>query len=493
MMIELFSISDMESTEQGNKNAACSEGGAPRTGTTSSTDVGKSAASAAAEHGGPKEPRGHTSSQSRGGGDGRKDPAKVLFVQDLIGFRPSKALRTLDSNRNSLNMRLKFFFSVIVSIHFQSLSLKRRDAKTLGRPTSDEIFENRNYILIMISFSIIWNLNLEKKGTNLVSINILIITLSGYLICSFLFQWKKSKTHNDDFSSSGPGDAVVLDEDGSSEEETEPAANEAGYVKTGKKKRKRKNQGGEKAKPKAPKLSFDEMIAKGYTILEVRATDPEQKLDQKDFDAIELKVAELYIMKRKLNKELNLPVFQYKSVKSGISQKGLWYALGNMETAKFLHENIPKAKAPEGNAYGYFAYEPNERPFRYVRAYVPEKFWKVRKDIPEYFKAFNEGLDTVTDEDGVDQDSHVKMTDCKDVVERKIFDKKGKLIKTVRTFMVELEIDHQLITPLVKLKGVIRLANTTVSLIGAGLEALIKADEQQAAQVAVDQDGQGEN
>ena len=42
-----------------------------------------------------------------------------------------------------------------------------------------------------------------------------------------------------------------------------------------------------------------------------------------------------------------MTVWQYKSFKSGISQKGLWYALGNMEMAAFLIENIPMVKAPE--------------------------------------------------------------------------------------------------------------------------------------------------
>ena len=231
------------------------------------------------------------------------------------------------------------------------------------------------------------------------------------------------------------------------------------------------------------------MIAKGLVIIEVRASDPEQKLDQGDFDVIELKIAELYMMKRKLLKEMNMKVWQYESVKSGISQKGLWYALGNMETATFLNENIPKCKAPEGKVYTYFAYKPNERPFRYVRAYVPEKFYKVRSEIPEYFKAFNEGLDTVVDDDDVVQDSHVKLVQCKEPADRKITDDKGKVIKVIRTFMIELEIDHQLITPLVKKKGVVKLANTKVPLIGAGLEALIKAEEEKEEQARTDQDG----
>ena len=55
--------------------------------------------------------------------------------------------------------------------------------------------------------------------------------------------------------------------------------------------------------------------------------------------------------------------------------------------------------------------------------------------------------------------------------------------------MIELKIDHQLITPLVKKKGVVKLANTKVPLIGAGLEALIKAEEEKEEQARTDQDG----
>ena len=117
--------------------------------------------------------------------------------------------------------------------------------------------------------------------------------------------------------------------------------------------------------------------------------------------------------------------------------------------------------------------------------YVLDKFYKVRKDIPEYFKAFNKGLHI--DDDGIEQEAHIVTNACKEPTERKITNDKGNVIKT---FMVELEIDHQLVTPLVKMKGVIKLVNTTLTLIGAGLEALIKADEEKERQEKVDQDGQ---
>ena len=42
------------------------------------------------------------------------------------------------------------------------------------------------------------------------------------------------------------------------------------------------------------------------------------------------------------------------------------------------------------------------------------------------------------------------------------------------------------------MKGVIRLVNTTLTLIGAGLEALVKAEEERQKQVTLDQDGQNE-
>ena len=82
------------------------------------------------------------------------------------------------------------------------------------------------------------------------------------------------------------------------------------------------------------------------------------------------------------------------------------------------------------------------------------------------------------------------MVQCKEPADRKIVDDKGKVIKIIRTFMIELEIDYQLITQLVKMKGAIKLVNTTLPLIGAGLEALIKADEEKEKQDRIDQDGQ---
>ena len=99
---------------------------------------------------------------------------------------------------------------------------------------------------------------------------------------------------------------------------------------------------------------------------------------------------------------------------------------------------------------------------------------------------FND-LETIVDDDGKVVDAHVKMTKVNDVTERKILDKKGKVIKIIRTFMVELEIDHQLITPIVKkLRGVVKICNTTVTLIGAGLEQLIKAEEEREKQQLID-------
>ena len=103
--------------------------------------------------------------------------------------------------------------------------------------------------------------------------------------------------------------------------------------------------------------------------------------------------------------------------------------------------------------------------------YVLDKFYKVRKDIPEYFKAFNKGLHI--DDDGIEQEAHIVTTTCKEPNERKITDDKGNVIKTIKTFMVKLEIDHQLITLLIKMKGVIKLVNSTLTLISVCLKALI--------------------
>ena len=105
--------------------------------------------------------------------------------------------------------------------------------------------------------------------------------------------------------------------------------------------------------------------------------------------------------------------------------------------------------------------------------YVLDKFYKVRKDIPEYFKAFNKGLDTIIADDSIEQEAHIVTTACKEPTESKITHDKGNVIKTIKTFMVKLEIDHQLITLLIKMKGVIKLVNSTLTLISVCLKALI--------------------
>ena len=256
--------------------------------------------------------------------------------------------------------------------------------------------------------------------------------------------------------------------------------NKAEPAKKRKRKNKKKNADGNAAKKKDKKLSFEQMTEKGWIILEVRCADPEQKLDQQDYDVIEVKVVENYMITYRALKQAKKTVWHYKEMKSGICQKGLWFALGNKESADFLYNLIPAIQPPEGRAYTYFSYKPDERPFRYVRTYIPEKYYGVRKTIPESLKAFNEEFEAVIDDDGYPEESHITISKVKEPEERKITDDDGNVIKIIKTFFVELEIDYKLITPLVKAEGILKLGHSSLVFTGASLETLIKAEKQKA-------------
>ena len=130
-----------------------------------------------------------------------------------------------------------------------------------------------------------------------------------------------------------------------------------------------------------------------------------------------------------------------------------------MKTAQFLHENIPKLSPPDGRVYQYFAYKPNERPFRYVKGKLPEKFLPKVPQLPRILRAFNHQLNYMIDDDGETKVSYIEVNKVGEVVEKKLDN--GKI---ERKFEVVFEIARQLITPLVQLKAVVKFINTTVKL-----------------------------
>ena len=105
--------------------------------------------------------------------------------------------------------------------------------------------------------------------------------------------------------------------------------------------------------------------------------------------------------------------------------------------------------------------------------YVLDKFYKVRKDIPEYFKAFNKGLHI--DDDGIEQEAHIVTNACKEPTERKITNDKGNIIKTIKTFMVKVSTTSWSCRAAHQDKGGHQADghHRTLTLIGAGLKALI--------------------
>ena len=167
--------------------------------------------------------------------------------------------------------------------------------------------------------------------------------------------------------------------------------------------------------------------------------------------------------------------FEY-AVLGGLAKQigSAWIACENEESAVFFKKICEGLTPPGSNGkYKYKVYNADEKPFRYCRARVPERYWRDSKDkLERTIKASNQFIirkykDETT---GEMKSYHFRLVSG---MEDKTKDLEGEGEKA--HFWVQIEIDEKLFKTLIELQGKLKLGVSYLFLQGSGM---VKAAKQ---------------
>ena len=171
---------------------------------------------------------------------------------------------------------------------------------------------------------------------------------------------------------------------------------------------KRGGDDSQKQPPKRQKQTFAEKTREGI-LVEFRSSVPGAPLVQEDFDHLERTILQHYL-------DIPEPDFAYRTINSGISQGGVWYACENQETADFLMNIVPGIAPPEG--MGHYSYVLGNGDLRYIKLKLPSKLWMSRERLVKSLRLQNPSLQTYVDDDGVRQQASFLVTQGLDLTRR---------------------------------------------------------------------------
>lgn len=221
----------------------------------------------------------------------------------------------------------------------------------------------------------------------------------------------------------------------------------------------------EEKKAKKPRLTYADCAKISTNIMmEVRSSNPEVFLGQADFNHIEVSIAKAYTDIPKPRPATVPQIF-----KMGLSQGGLWVAAENEFTYTFCLDNVPGFDCPEGSnlQYTYFVYGPDNRPYKYIKTNVPERFYSSREQLTEMILAFHPILEEkAAKSNGTTEPYHLRISGG-------MTDKKTDIINGF--FNITIEIEEELLPVLAILGGKLRILSTTLNLVGGGLDKHLTA------------------
>ena len=229
---------------------------------------------------------------------------------------------------------------------------------------------------------------------------------------------------------------------------------------------KREGGGGDGGQPpKRPKQTFVEKTREGF-LVEFRSSVPGAPLVQEDFDHLERTILQHYL-------DIPEPTFAYRTINSGISQGGVWYACENQETADFLRNIVPGIDPPEG--MGAYSYVLGNGELRYIKLKLPSKLWMSRDRLVKSLRLQNPSLQTYLDESGQRVQARFHVTAGLEP------ENEATARQQPYTY-VTIEVHVNTVQAIVDLNGEVLIGNSRVRVTGAGIDQLIAERDNQAAQ-----------
>ena len=247
---------------------------------------------------------------------------------------------------------------------------------------------------------------------------------------------------------------------------------------------KRKGEDTEEPKARRRRAAQQELgmtyaeLSKTHTMLEARASAPEKQLDQVDFEHLDSSLIFLHLDLK--------PTEHYGIVKMGLSQGGVWIACKDMPTVDFVTLQVPKLTPPKDTdkEYEYRIYGPNNRPFKYYKIRVPERFWSTPERFVELIKHFNKNLDYSYLAGDFYKNAHLRvssgLTDRSKEVEQGYF-------------IVNIEVEENMVPRLAEQNGFIMIGPNALEIKGGGIEKAIEQHEKKKTEQEEDMETAGED
>ena len=216
--------------------------------------------------------------------------------------------------------------------------------------------------------------------------------------------------------------------------------------------------------PKRPKQTFAEKTRQGI-VVEFRSSVPGAPLVQEDFDHLERTILQHYL-------NIPEPSFAYRTINSGISQGGVWYACENQATADFLMNLVPGIEPPEG--MGAYSYVLGNGELRYIKLKLPSKLWMTRERLIKSLRCQNPSLQTYLDETGQRVQARFHVTAGLEP------DREATARQQPYTY-VTIEVHVNTVQAIVDLNGEVLIGNSRVRVTGAGIDQLLADRDNNAA------------
>ena len=236
---------------------------------------------------------------------------------------------------------------------------------------------------------------------------------------------------------------------------------------------------------KKQKKSFAEVLKEKRLVVEIRASDPDIQLDQKDFEHIDdetfFTLPTVRPVKANMTEEDADWVVEYK----GVAHGACWYTCKNEKTVENWIKLMKIVQPPEGSNYTYLVYGPGQRPYRYFTLRIPRRFvTRSNNDLDklmECVRGVNYFLTaTYTNKDGQERRCHAKFL--------KVLENKDstKPKDDPKYCILKVEVEELLFQPILKEKGMIHVGMTPYELRGGGLHAALKMMQEKGVAAAVE-------
>lgn len=195
--------------------------------------------------------------------------------------------------------------------------------------------------------------------------------------------------------------------------------------------------------------------AAGGKMLEVRSHNQDYLLEQEDYNKIDtccgMKFLELWKKGEKGDFYM----------KGGLSQGGVWISCKNYETLELVKDFIGTLTSPNEEGGQYKVYGEGEKPYLYIQAWIPGRWWEMRDELFELICFSNRWLIDPL-EDG--QVPHFRLSSG---LNKKKSNDRG-------FFECTFEVDENIFPLIAKNKGEFHICMSTTKFFGSGIVAAAK-------------------